>query len=33
VVAGVLEVERDQLLDRGLVLDDEDVGGHAWRFR
>ena len=31
VVAGVLEVEGDQLLDRRLVFDDEDVGGHAGR--
>ena len=29
VVAGVLQVDGDQLLDRRLVFDDEDVGGHA----
>jgi hypothetical protein len=28
-VAGVLEVHRDQLLDRRLVLDEQDVGGHG----
>jgi hypothetical protein len=28
-VAGVLEVDRDQLLDRRLVLDQKDVGGHG----
>ena len=31
-VAGVLEIERDERRDRGLVLDDEDRlrGGHDW---
>jgi hypothetical protein len=28
-MAGVLEVEGDQFLDRRLVFDDKDVGGHA----
>ena len=32
VMAGVLEVEGDQLLDRRLVFDDKDVGGHAGGF-
>ena len=30
VVAGVLQVEREQLLDRRLVFDYQDVGGHRY---
>ena len=29
VMAGVLEVQRQELLDRGLVFDHEDIGGHG----
>jgi len=31
VVAGVLQVDRDQLLDRRFVFHQEDVRGHGWR--
>ena len=29
VMAGVLEIQRQELLDRGLVFDHEDIGGHG----
>jgi len=33
VVSGVLQVNRDQLLDSGLVFDQQDVGGHVASLR